>query len=396
MRALIVLAWLATAGLGTTRLAQAENLEPGIWLEMAVLACQRGEPVEMERLLKGLEERFTPPDSIARYVSTLRESGCKRNDSPPTTTLQQDPLDEGSAPKEARGIRPLGRLALGLGATTNANSGPSVEVLTLSGLQDAQLVLDESFRPEPDAFLNLTAELEIPLPALQRQGLTLGVSASGRWLRTQKDFQELLWGGWFRGQWQITPEFTLGSGLSLASSRLGQRPYADHAQWSGQLQWGKQQQWRADVSHHQVRYAQREAFDAAVSQVGLAREIDLPGWTRSQVRLALLSDQGQVDRPGGDRRGWALQWSADRPGPRASLFSVRVHLERSLSRDAYALGLIEERRDHKVSRLEVAWLLPAGPRQFWRTTLMHRLERDDIPLLGLRETSLGVELNRLF
>jgi hypothetical protein len=78
------------------------------------------------------------------------------------------------------------------------------------------------------------------------------------------------------------------------------------------------------------------------------------------------------------------------------VWSVRAHLERSLSERAYAPGLIEERRDHKVSRVEMSWLIPHEPRQFWRVSILHRLERDAISLLGLREVSLGLEFNRLF
>jgi len=386
MRALLVLALALAASLGVPRAARAENLEPGVWLEMAVLACQRGEPAEMERLLLGLEQRFSPPEAIARFISSLRQSGCS-----PTQPLR-GPESAGpgfTAP-------PIGRIALGLGVTTNANSGPSVEVLTLSGLQDAQLVLDESFRPQPDAWMTLAAERELPLEPLNRRGISMGMAASGRWLRTEQAFQELLWGGWLRGQWPLGNGLTLGSGVSLASSRLGQAPYARHAQWAGQLQWGARQDWRAELAHHQAQYLRRDAFDAAVTQIGFSHDLRLPEWTRGQVRLAVLVDEGQAARPGGNRAGWALQWSAERPAPIVGVWSVRAHLERSLSERAYAPGLIEERRDHKVSRLEAAWLIPSGPQAFWRASLLHRVERDAISLLGLRELSLGLEFNRLF
>ncbi len=385
MRLLLVLALGLAVSLGLTPRAVADNLEPGVWLEMAVLACQRGETAEMERLLRSLEQRFSPPQAITRFISSLRESGCPAviGEQPSTTT--QDPHSP-----------PLGRFALGLGLTTNANSGPSVEVLTLSGLQDAQLVLDESFRPQRDAWFTMTAEREIVLAPLNRYGLSLGLSASGRWLREEQAFQELLWGGWLRGQWPLGSGVMLGSGLSVANSRLGQQSYARHAQWSGQLQWGALQDRRVDLSFHRVQYAQRDAFDAAVTQVGFAHDLRLPLGVRGHVRLAALSDKGQADRPGGDRKGWALQWSAERPAPSVGVWSVRAHLERSLSERAYAPGLIEERRDHKVSRVEMSWLIPHEPRQFWRVSILHRLERDAISLLGLREVSLGLEFNRLF
>lgn len=366
-------------------------MEPELWLDMAVTACQRGEYAEMNRLLSVIESRFNPPPGITTFINGLRQTGCKEVSSAASTSGSEEGAENFNL------SNPQGRFSIGFGSTSNANLGPETQTLALPGISETVLTLSDDYRVRSDQFLTFGVEHRLQSAMLRNLGLDWGLALTGRAFKNESEFSDLLGGTWLKGSWPIGPNHLVGSGISFATSQLAGQAYANYLRWSGEVQLLGQSNLRLNASDHRVRYAKKTNFDSDIRQLGIAGSWTVMSTTQAEARMYVLSDNAKANRPGGDRKGWGGQWVLRGDIPELDWqASLIVSFEDTKSDAKYSPGLIDEYRNHESTRIEIELIVPWDQSRFLRLTMMNRRERDDIKILGLKEQSLMMDINFLY
>ncbi len=335
--------------------AHGDDVEPGLWLEMALLACSRGEQEEAERLFRHIETHFSPPPGIQALIDEARSRWCRQ-----VPRLQM-------------------RWAAGLGWSSNVNQAASTHSLWLSERLPA-LELTDVKRPlsDPQALLEADAQVRVPYGEM-------GAVAQLRHHGRHHDFDEDILGLTWRGP--VWREGGLVAALSRARSWLGGRPYADYL--GLQVSW-PMQDWTAQARWQEVDYVSAPAFSAQVYTLAAGRQ-----WPRgsgpTSVRLGVSWDRAEGQRPGGDRHGGFGELRLHHPGPGRSRFELAGLYDVRLSEQAYLPGLLEMRRRQRTLRADLGWSWPVGRDGGWRVGLTLVEVRDNVSFLAYRQTILAVQ-----
>ena len=262
--------------------AAEDDPEPGIWLEMALLACERGEQKNAERLFRYIEEKFSPPPGIRALIDHARTSAC-----PPGKAAQ-------------------GYVAAGFGWSSNVNRGAVQTSFLLPNVSAFELRLAPEFHPRADSFAFAEGERRFAAGA----GV-LQLFAALRHHSSMRDFDEDSFGL----SWQVAGPNAANpswrSSVTVAQSFLGGNRYAEHFALSGALRGAfltVSAQWQT------IRYPQARAFDARQTTVRLGNELRLNDW-RATIRAGLRLEDASASRPGGDHRGLIAEIKASHPGP---------------------------------------------------------------------------------
>lgn len=353
----IALIGAALFGLGAAAHAEVDP-EPGIWLEMGLLACARGDTQEAMRIFGHIERTFDPPPGIrALIVRTLRAS-C-----PPW-------------------LPPKARLAAGFGWSSNVNLGPAqTSFLLPAGNTLLELGIAEYLRPRQDGYVFFEAERSFALgPGNLVPFATLRHNFQAR------AFDEDLLGVAYKLDERPVADGRWHGSLMLAQSFLGGERYAELRGLGVTYR-------RSAVSlsaHGQtIDYPRAPAFDAR--QLALRAGVGLQrGDWRAALRLGALFDRAaHPGRPGGDRSGWLADLQVGRPGPGATQIEFVWRSEQTRSERAYLPGLFEMRRARHHHHFELAWLIPQSATRALRLSATLADAADSVPFLGYRQANLS-------
>lgn len=336
----------------------AEDPEPGIWLEMGLLACERGETQEARRLFDHIERTFDPPPGIRALIAHTLHQSC-----PPRQS-------------------PKARLAAGFGWSSNVNLGPAhTHFLLPSGNTTLELRVAERFWPRSDAYVFTEGEAGFALGpgSLVPFGSLRKYSAAG-------DFDEGVLGVAYQFDERPLADGRWHGSLTLAQSFLGGARYAE---LRGLGYAYRQSAFSLSAHGQAIDYPQAPAFDAR--QLALRAGVGLQyGRWRAALRLGGLLDLAvHPDRPGGDRSGWLADLHATRPGPGGAQIEFVWRGESSQTRRAYLPGLFEMRRVRHFNQFEVAWQIPQSRTSAWRLSAALTNATDSVPFLGYRQTHLS-------
>lgn len=335
-----------------------EDPEPGIWLEMGLLACERGEIAEAERLFSHIEREFAPPPGIRLLIERARQQICP----------QRRPI--------------LGRVAAGLAWSSNVNLGPQQTQYALSSALPFELRLVDRLHPRSDG--QAIFELERAWPVG-----TARLTPFAQWRRnfSAHDFDDGLLGLSWQWEGQAHAERRWLGGATLSQSWLGGQRHAETLLLNATHAWSAfalSALWQAS------RYPQAPAFDATLWAVrgGIgARHGD---W-RFSARLGALADLARdARRPGGDRHGVLADMRIHHPGPLASSIDFSWRGEWSRSQTAYLPGLFEMRRVRRFAQFEGIWSIPVSAETSVRLSWSHTQTAENVPFLGYRQTTWSV------
>lgn len=336
---------------------------------MGILACERGEPHEMERIFGEIQRYFNPPPTIERLMQAIRAGGC-----PPGKTVQSAPLKHT-------------RVSIAAGYNSNANTGPKSDQFFFTG-QDIEVKLDESFTPQSDTFYLLELDNQ---QTLTTPNTAIGFSTRFRQYSRQHQYNEAIVAAWLRNNSTIGDKDSITT-FSYAYSNLGGSSYANHFQVASSI--GKREL-RFENSLQKALFSGRSEYNALIAQTGLAfqSKTDQIFWA---ARAGLRLDFAENDRPGGDRQGVWAQAMANFPVSGNSILRLQAGFEQMDSKDIYAPGIFDMQRRHRIKNFEASLLVPHQQNSFWRLQLSKRTERDDVPTLNFDQTIISIEFNQLW
>lgn len=272
------------------RVIEKEPYHAGAYLEVALIQCSLGHSDEAERLFATIETRFNPSQGILELIASARETGCNRWQAITTASV-----------------------ALGRGIDLNVNQGarnPAYIVDRAGGQIELPLLPD--FLPKHDqytmlaadyvrevtpngsiGFAQLLARRNDSLSQYDSASLYLGLETPyrfGRWtLRTTGMLAMVNLGGHFY-QRQFQLQARLGPPLPLPNST--------------------QFNLLGGITH--MQYLTLTNFDSNTLELRgqfTYRKNDL----YASASLGVMDDRADAQRPGGDRRGMALNLLARRP-----------------------------------------------------------------------------------
>lgn len=329
-----------------------------------MLACERGETTEAARLFEHIESHFDPPVGIRALITNARARLC------PSSRL------------------PAGRMAAGIGWSSNVNLGPSQTSYLLPGTTPLELRVADRLLPRPDGHVVVEAERNFPFGAGQ-------LTAFGTFRRnfSARDFDEGLFGIAYRipeieaagGRW--------GGSATLAHTWLSGARYADHRRLDATFRWSG---FTLAAHWQSIDYPQAPVFDARQMALRAGAGARWGDW-RIAARIGRLVDAAvSTQRPGGDRSGWLADLQANRPGPGSSLFEVAWRGEWSRSQRPYLPGFFDMHRNRRFAQFEVAWQIPHDAETSWRLGCVMTRTHESVPLLGYRQTTVGASWIRVF
>lgn len=328
----------------------ADDSEPGIWLEMGLLACARGERDEAERIFRHIERHFAPPPGIRALIEANRRDVC-----PPSYSL---------------------RLSLGLGYSSNVTRGPELGTFKLGTTNPIEVELSPQQRARHDSILEGLVTASIRL-----SGGRLTLEANSRHHGQVSEFDE----DWLGVNYQV--ERTLGDdrhlrlNLAMAKLWLGSQSYARVVSGEGQLHEGGL---FLSLKGQRVDYTHYRSFDAQIVQWGLGYRAQGSHW-RGQWQFGGFRDEARANRPGGDRTGWYALGHLSYALAAASVLELNLRREDSETSENFVPGLLDYPRTRRLSRSELTWSIPMNRGQIWRVSLAHTHSRDSISFLGYRQ-----------
>ncbi|MDW8324034.1 MAG: hypothetical protein RMK60_08040 [Burkholderiales bacterium] len=344
---------IAAFGLSGVAWPGEDDVEPGIWLEMGVLACARGEREEAERIFRYIERHFEPPAGIKAYIEAQRRAVC-----PPPWQ---------------------GSVSLALGYSSNATRGPDLTAYRLGVTVPAEITLAPHQRAQPDYFVEAVGHLDSRLGPGH-----LSAYANLRHHQNWSLYDEDWIGLHYHIQRHWPPLGRAVMSLGHAWMWLGGQAYAQVLSGEASLQRGPL---RYTLQGKQLHYPGASAYDGHILNVYLDYSLNGGNW-RLRGRMGGFADDAHAGRPGGDRKGWHSMLYFAYAGQRASVVEASWHHERARSNDVYFPGLIELRRHKRAHRLELAWTLPKYDGEAWRISLVHARGLDSIPFLTYRQTEI--------
>lgn len=353
--------------------AQQPN-QAGAWLDIAVLFCGAGYTRQALALFDAIEQRFHPPAGIGKLIALQRAGGC--------VAMPRGP------------VRPSWGWQVGRGHESNVNQGVDDLSVTLPGAAGPlHLQLTPNYAARSDAFTSLALDATWPEGVA---GVQLQLDWQSRWYDAQHayDAQTLTvgvvkpWHGpdW-RGSWELGLGW-LGLGGAMYQRTQGLRVRASPLGGLGA-------KWRTEVSGGwgRVSYATLAGFDARWWDARAAVSYARPGLA-AQASVAVLRDEGQAVRPGGNRSGWSVDALLRWPLGNTAVAELGGGVQVWQDAHAYSPGVIDERRyqDTVFGRAAVVW--PTGPEGQWMLELRQVRNNENIALFGYDTLSLRLAYQR--
>ena len=370
--------WMADGRNAEAReaLLQLLALQPehaGAWLDLAVLHCNMGQDQEAEALFATVTDRFAPPPALQEAIESLRKQGCRR-ELPGAST----------------------RLRLGLGTDSNVNQGASNPSFTLgSGANATPLMLAAEYTPRPDQFKAALLELSLPLAADGTLAYAQ-VQARGHNHYAQYDLGALMLGldrPWQWGTWGWRANAAVG--LTSVGGALYQRQAQLQLQALAPAAAVLPGTWRLPAgwllggsgSWTGAAYPTLSGFDSQVAELRGLLAYELHGsWVQASAGFAL--DQGQAQRPGGDRNGAVVGLAARVPLAGQVAAELGMSVQSWRGQQVYAPGLIDERREQLSTLLRAALSVPVAARQALRLELRHVRNEENVSLFTYQSSQV--------
>lgn len=343
-------------------------------LDTAVRHCQRGESEQAAAMFRAIREQLEPPPGILKVVAELEASGCR----PPW-------MEPGTW-----------KLQLGGGYDSNVSQGISARSLVIgSGADAIELALDDSFRPRSSAYVQATADYATLLPFGSGVRLQLGAGHRANLQQSRFDLSTLSASATREFQWA---RGVLRAQVDHAEVWLAGRHYQRVQGVSGQMIWPQAKSdgvWLATGTVRSIAYMTQAAQNSWQFEAGLLREQRLGGGVAIFGGVSLQHDDATRGRPGGDRTGAEFQLGGALP---YAGWQVRpfASYARWTSAQAFAPGLLDDRRHNQLLQVVVQAEKPLGPQTSLLLEWRSRWSRDTVALYSYTAHALGASVVRRF
>lgn len=357
------------------RAIDSEPAQAGLWLDLALALCQRGQGALTQQVLGYIEETFNPPPGIVEVINLVRQSGC---DTPSQKSAQPIPP-------------PRVSLSAQRGRDSNVNQGASSALFTLgSAFPGVVVELTPEFLPVGDQFTALEGGITYSLDADLQAAAQVRLKHHDK----QHSFDTGVAVGTLEQSWPC------GSGRcsltgALGAVTLGSQLYQTLAQaqigWTRTLQDADLPQAIAlEASLGRQLFATQPSFDAWQAQARASWRVLLGGSDLLQLSLTVGTDKDTANRPGGDRSVYALQASGSHALGRRFVLDWNVQQQTTRDATAYSPGLIDMVRRPVLRSVVLGLVRPVADSQRVRLEFRHTSHRDVVSLFTYRNTGFSV------
>lgn len=313
-----------------------EPMHAGAMLEIALIQCSMGNISEAERLFLEIELRFSPPPGIIELITTERRTGC-----------------------HGRPALSSSSFIFGRGFDQNVNQGATNPYY--SNVQ-GELMLLTDFLPKSDQYSLLGADYMREITPNGSIGFAQFQSRRNDTLR-QYDSNSLYLGvesPYRLGRW--TARSTAMLGLTTLGGSLYQRQAQLQARIVPPLPLPDSLQFTLMGGITHIQHVTLANFDANTFELRgqlSYRKDDLYG----NASLAYVQDRAVSDRPGGDRRGMALNLLGRRLLWASCIGEMAYVYQKWDSELPYAPGMINEVRHQATHVMRGTLIYPLGKNQ---------------------------------
>ena len=329
-------------------------------LEFAIQECRQGHREQAFLLFRSIQDQLSPPPSVLEVISALQASGCT------------------GAPDNNPDLTPIGwEIKSVFGFDSNVNQGIRSPLVQFGTTDDPiELILDSTYLPLGSAFLEVSANRDLPTP---RQGL-LKIRSHARAHRSASAFDTVGLGlsGSQRYAWDPVSLEVMGDWSEMS---LGGKRY--HSAYALGLKASAPPLLTGTALHasvQKVNYHTQPQQNALQLQAGATQAVQL-SVLRWHAGLSAFHDKALALRAGGTRTGYSAFAEAATHWGMWYLVS-RMAYTQWHSRQVFLPGLVETRRQSKVTHLT---LMAERPLNTWHSLQIewqHRSSRDTIALYG--------------
>jgi len=323
------------------KLIASEPQHAGAILDLAIMQCNLGNQVEAERLFNFMINRFAPPPAILEIIELHRKTGC----------IVKSPEVNRSFSAER-------------GYDTNANQGALNSIFTFDNQgTPISLQLLPEYLPKPDHYTSITMDMS---QEKADNGNSFYLQLRGRQYTSLHQFNSAGLAAGMGKQytyqgWVIRPSANVNI-LSLANAlyqkQLTGRISFDAPQASTSLF-----KWSLITSASRILYPTINNFDASIFEIRALAARQSENYYLN-MNTALMYDQGNDQRLGGDRTGWSAGGFFRGSTP-LRLWQKPIFVELGLQHQSwqnkkiYLTGLINEKKhqNNNVVRAALGWAL---------------------------------------
>lgn len=329
-------------------------------LEFAIQECRQGHYEQAFLLFRAIQDQLYPPPSVLEAISVLQADGCK------------GPSDNNPD------VPPIGwEIKSVFGFDSNVNQGTRSPLVQFGTTDNpVELMLDSTYLPLGSAFVEASVNRDIPIP---RQGFLkfrsharahrsasafdtvgLGLSGSQRYILGPASLEAM-------GDWS---EMSLGGKRYHSAYAVGLKASASPLPPGTALH----------ASVQKVSYHTQPQQNALQYQAGVTVVMPLSG-LRWHAGLSAFHDKALAVRAGGTRTGYSAFAEAATRWGMWHLVSRMAHTQ-WCSRQVFLPGLIDARRQSKVTLLTLMAERPLNNWHSLQVEWQYRSSRDTIALYG--------------
>lgn len=339
----------------------------GAWLDLAILHCSLGDQAIAEALFTEIESRFSPPAAILEIIALQRATQCKP-----------------AAMKRRRTSLQITR-----GYDSNANQGASNPNFSIgSGINRIELTVQPAFQPISDQYA------AISIDSREKRSSSKGYDSFIKLrLRSYDTLSHLDTGALIAGLeegWQVN-DWKFESSATAGFTSLGGKPYMYQMQVQANalvptpLPAG----WSFVVGGGLARshYAELSSSDGYIleSWTSLRKRRPNIEW---QFNAGAMHDKAINRRPGGNRSGVFGVISVHFKVASDIEAEMSWQQQRWLSKERYAPGLIDIRRDQASALFTTTASIPLTKNSFFITEIQALKNRENISIFGYESTVL--------
>jgi hypothetical protein len=327
----------ADASLIVARMIARGPSNAGEWLDLAMIQCAVGHGAEAEALFRDIEERFTPQPGILNIIEQQRVQGCRNS----------KPLSQWS-------------MSVARGYDNNVNQGASNPYFSTGA--GVPLELLPEYQPHGDRYSVLAGDYTRELGQNGDIGyLQLHLRQNDR--LADYNTAAVFAGAdhpWRWGRWKLRSSGLLG--LLTLGGQLYQQQAQVQLRATPPLPLPERYEFSLLNSVSRTRYKTLSNFDATTLELRgvLGYRTDA---TLGQASLGYLYDQGNAERPGGDRSGWSARLQARTTLGSKLQGELDWNYQHWRGAADYSPGLIDITRNQNTNALRSTLIYPLSASQ---------------------------------
>lgn len=345
------------ASAALAKVIEFEPLHAGAWIDLALIQCSLGRADEAERLFKQIEARFNPPPGIMELIAQARARGC----------AEWQPYTQSA-------------VLVGRGYDQNVNQGASSANYSLlrDGVPVNYTLLPE-FLPRSDQYTAVTAEYLREITGNGTVGF-MQFQARRNDKLGQYDSAAAFFGSELTrryGDWTARASAT--AGLVTLGGHMFQRQAQVQGRIGTPVSISNALHFDFVAGYSHLQYQTLQNFDA--NTLDLKGQLSYrKGPTAMTLTAGPVRDHAIGDRPGGNRRGYTVNFQARRGFGEGIASELQYQLQSWRSETVYSPGVIDTPRRQDTHVLRAALTYPVTRHQNIQLEARKVWNKENIPV----------------